>query len=148
MSHTHWCDIAGHPWECESSDCICICQQPMEQSDHTRCSIELKACAEHGDYQFSVVRHEEVTPSGPYEGNASDPPAMRTEREDWVRLQPIAPEIEEKLSKWFATDSESIGFCCLCGSPILTERDIIPGSNYTHTCAEGRLFEEKKRRGK
>jgi hypothetical protein len=128
MSHTHFCDIAGHPWQCESSECICICQVQMEQGDHSRCSIELRACFEHDG-------------SLPEE-TAGGRSATRTEQEGWGRLKPNPPEIEEKFGKWAASESESIGFCFLCGNPILTDRDFIPDRN-THDCAEGRLFEEK-----
>lgn len=138
MSHTHFCDVAGHPWQCESSECICICQTPMEQGDHSHCSIELRACPEHDDEQ-SIVNGEQGVPG------VVDSSATRTEPEGWGRLEPIAPEIEEKLSEWFASDRNSIGFCCLCGNTIPTEDDFIPHT-YTHNCPEGRLFEEKKHR--
>jgi hypothetical protein len=146
MSHTHFCDVAGHPWQCESSECICICQVQMEQGDHNRCPIELRACSQHDNEQFSVVHREERTPSGLHEADASGPPATRTEQEGWVRLKPIPPEINQKLGEWAASERESIGFCCLCGNRIPTEGDLIPDTN-THDCAEGRLFEEKIRRG-
>ena len=145
MSHTHFCDIAGHPWECDSSECICICQKPMEQGDHSHCSIELRACPEHDDEQCSIVHREQGTPSELHEANGSGSPTTSAEPESWGRLEPIAPEIEEKLSEWFASDRESIGFCCLCGNTIPTENDFIPDT-YTHNCPEGRLFEEKKHR--
>jgi hypothetical protein len=145
MSHTHFCDIAGHPWQCESSECICICQRQMEQGDHSRCPIELRACAEHADEQFSMVHREERAPSGLHEADASGPPATRTEQVGCGRLQPIPPEIGENLDQWFASERNSIGFCCLCGNTIPTENDFIPDT-YTHNCAEGRLFEEKKHR--
>jgi hypothetical protein len=139
MSHKHFCDMAGHPWQCESSECICICQKPMEQGDHNRCSIELRACSEHGDEQVSIAEPEQDAPG--VVGSS----ATRTEPEGWGRLEPIAPEIEEKLSEWFTSDRESIGFCCLCGHSIPTENDFIPDT-FTHNCEEGRLFEEKKHR--
>jgi hypothetical protein len=60
MSHTHFCDYAGHVWECngaailplaghrEPSPCFCLRRQvPMENRDHSQCSIELLACPEH-----------------------------------------------------------------------------------------------------
>jgi hypothetical protein len=145
MSHTHFCDIAGHPWQCESRECICLCQKPMEQGDHRHCSIELRACPEHDDEQFSIVDREQGTPSGLHEADASGPPTTSTEQEGCGRLQPIPTEIAEKLDQWFASERNSIGFCCLCGNPIPTENDFIPYT-YTHNCEEGRLFEEKKHR--
>jgi hypothetical protein len=60
MSHRHYCDVAGHYWECEGKAlrgadteptvCICLpCGRPLEGFDHSRCHapIELLACPEH-----------------------------------------------------------------------------------------------------
>lgn len=62
MSHLHYCDVAGHEWQCggaalrplagdtELSLCICgTCQVPMEEGDHSQCAIELLACPQHGE---------------------------------------------------------------------------------------------------
>lgn len=46
MSHRHWCDWAGHDWEC-GGDCECCCGLPMEGHDHSGCPVELRACPEH-----------------------------------------------------------------------------------------------------
>ena len=148
MSHRHFCDVAGHPWQCNSSECICICQKPMELGDHSHCSIELRACPEHSDEQLPIVDPEQGAPSELHDADASGPPTTSTEQplnEDWVRLKPIPPEIDQKLGEWFSSESDSIGFCFLCGNAIPTEGDLIPGT-YTHNCEEGRLFEEKKHR--
>lgn len=147
MSHKHFCDIAGHPWRCESSGCICMCAKFMEQGDHSRCPIELRACSEHDHQQFSIVHGEQGVPGGLHEADASGPPATLTEQEACGGLKPIPPEISEKFDEWAASERHSIGFCFLCGNSIRTEDDLIPDSNYTHNCAEGRLFEEKIRRG-
>jgi hypothetical protein len=147
MSHTHFCDIAGHSWQCESSECICICQKQMEEGDHSRCPIELRACSEHDNEQLSFANREQDVPGGLQKATANGSAATCTEQpkhEEWVRLEPIPPEIEEKLGEWFASERESIGFCFLCGNPILTEGDLIPETN-THNCAEGSLFEEYKK---
>jgi hypothetical protein len=117
----------------------------MEQGDHSHCSIELRACPEH-DEQSSIVDREQGASSELHEADASGPPTTSTEQplnEDWVRLKPIPPEIDQKLGEWFSSERNSIGFCCLCGNTIPTENDFIPGT-YTHNCEEGRLFEEKK----
>jgi len=66
MSHRHFCDYAGHYWECEGaalrplsgnagpSECICLEHQTsMEEGDHSNCPVELLACPEH-----SKVRHD------------------------------------------------------------------------------------------
>ena len=47
MSHTHYCDIAGHEWTCEEDTCSCICGVLMEDGEHSECPIELRACPEH-----------------------------------------------------------------------------------------------------
>ena len=49
MSHRHYCDLAGHDWQCESRDCECICGVPMEGHDHSECAVELRACPEHAN---------------------------------------------------------------------------------------------------
>jgi hypothetical protein len=58
MGHPYFCDICGHEWECECvavhefvperhSVCICkTCGLPMNEGDHSRCPIELRACPE------------------------------------------------------------------------------------------------------
>ncbi len=65
MSHHHFCDVAGHEWECEGtalrplagdtepSICMCLTHGvPMEDGDHSECSIELLACPEHREEQL------------------------------------------------------------------------------------------------
>ena len=47
MSHKHYCDVEGHEWQCTDSTCMCICDEPMEQGDHSECPVELRACPEH-----------------------------------------------------------------------------------------------------
>ena len=59
MSHTHFCYVAGHYWQCEGtalrggdtepSVCVCVCGLPLEGFDHSGCHdpIELLACPEH-----------------------------------------------------------------------------------------------------
>ena len=69
MSHRHFCDFAGHEWECsgtalrplagdvEPSTCICLMHQvPMDNGDHSECSIELLACPEHREEQLAEMR--------------------------------------------------------------------------------------------
>lgn len=145
MSHTHFCDIAGHSWECESIKCICICQEQMEQRDHSRCPVELKACAEHGGEQLSIVHGEHGAPSGLHE-DASPMPATFAEQVGCGRLKPIRPEIGDKFDEWAASERDSIGFCFICGSPIMTEGDLIAGTGF-HNCTENRSLEETIRRG-
>jgi hypothetical protein len=46
MNHRHYCDIAGHDWQCEK-DCECICGFSMEGNDHSDCPVELRDCRQH-----------------------------------------------------------------------------------------------------
>ena len=46
MSHRHFCDCAGHDWQC-GEGCHCICGFPMERHDHSNCPVELRPCPEH-----------------------------------------------------------------------------------------------------
>lgn len=50
MSHRHYCDFAGHDWQC-SDNCECICGLSMEGHDHSGCPVELRACPEHAAEQ-------------------------------------------------------------------------------------------------
>jgi len=47
MAHGHYCDVAGHRWTCDSDECFCICDGRMNEGDHAKCPIELRACPEH-----------------------------------------------------------------------------------------------------
>jgi len=62
MRHRHFCDVAGHWFECdgkalrrgdiEPSVCMCdTCGLPLEEGDHSQCQnlVELVACPEHRD---------------------------------------------------------------------------------------------------
>ena len=62
MSHRHFCDFAGHYWDCEGtatrlfapepSVCMCLGHGvPMEEGDHRECSVELLSCPEHREEQ-------------------------------------------------------------------------------------------------
>jgi hypothetical protein len=46
MSHMHYCEV-GHQYQCSSSECICVCDIPYENSDHSECAIELRVCPNH-----------------------------------------------------------------------------------------------------
>jgi len=84
MSHHHFCNVAGHEWECEGialrplagdtepSVCMCLVHQvSMERGDHSQCSIELLACPEHLPQQ---IRQMSII-------SAKNPPAGKTETE-------------------------------------------------------------------
>lgn len=88
MSHRHFCDVAGHYWECEGralragdsepSICICLpCGLPLEGFDHSGCAdpVELLACPDHMEeerqrmdearkqYDRRDAESEELTPA-------------------------------------------------------------------------------------
>jgi hypothetical protein len=65
MSHCHFCDYAGHEWECdgtalrslagatERSVCMCLVHQvSLTNGDHSECPVELLACPDHRDEQL------------------------------------------------------------------------------------------------
>lgn len=103
--HQHWCPVTGHYWECPGSTarpllgqyeptmCMCLDHEcPMEDGDHSKCSVELLACPEHRDEQLRAMGYESGTDNMP----------------------PVAQEV--KHSRW--TDAEGnpiIGFCLWCG---------------------------------
>ncbi len=71
MSHKHYCNHAGHFWQCdgnalryivdgaEPSECICeTCELPMELGNHARCQIEFLDCPEHLHEWLRAFGHE------------------------------------------------------------------------------------------
>jgi len=123
MSHKHFCDVAGHPWQCNSSECICICQKPMELGDHSHCSIELRPVL-----SITMSSFPSLTVSRALRANGTKQMLVVPQRRAQssperrlVRLKPIPPEIDQKLGEWFSSESDSIGFCFLCGNAIPTE---------------------------
>jgi hypothetical protein len=81
MSHRHFCDFAGHYWECEGTalrhfageptPCMCIKHQvSMEEGDHSQCPVELLACPEHRDEQFKKVNEFSANDPIPDENGA------------------------------------------------------------------------------
>ena len=69
MSHRHFCDFAGHYWDCEGtatrlftpepSVCMCLnCGTPMEQGQHDDCSVELLSCPEHRADQMRAMGYD------------------------------------------------------------------------------------------
>jgi len=77
LSHRHFCDFAGHDWQCDGADsgpsaenseptrCICILHgTPMEDGDHSLCPVELLACPENREEQPQEMgNHESIDPS-------------------------------------------------------------------------------------
>ena len=82
MSHRHFCDYAGHYWQCDGTalrlvdtePSLCMCRHhnvPVEEGDHSRCMIELLACPQHRDAQLRQIG---------YEPGTDDKPALRGRR--------------------------------------------------------------------
>lgn len=95
MSHRHYCDFAGHDWQC-SGDCRCICGLPMEGNDHSECPVELRACSEHSAENERNIAKE----------TASEPdPAF-------VQKCQVRPSCECGCAE--AEMSEIVGFCLHC----------------------------------
>jgi len=113
MSHRHFCDFAGHYWNCdgtatrifapEVSVCMCLTHGvPMEEGDHSECSIELLSCPEHRDDQLRAMGYEP--------GDMSELPLP----------------VESEKSQMF-TDKDgnpTIGFCLWCGEDFYTMDEV------------------------
>ena len=79
MTHRHYCDYAGHQWECmgtalrplaggvEPLACMCLRHHvSMEAGDHSDCPVELLTCPEHRGEQLQKmsIRSSSDLPSG------------------------------------------------------------------------------------
>ena len=99
MSHRHFCDVAGHWWECngtalragdtQPSVCTCLpCGLPLEGFDHSQCDdpVELLACPEH--------RHEELRQREEARKKSEQRAAEFGFDEKWARMKalPDGPE--------------------------------------------------------
>jgi len=111
MPHQHWCEFAGHYWECsgtavrlfQAEPTICICFDhgvPMEQGDHSSCGLELLSCPEHRADQMRAMGYEPgyVIPSSP-EGD------------------------ERSLMFTDADGKPTVGFCLWCGADFYSFED-------------------------
>ena len=138
MTHRHACSH-GHYWECEgtavrigdSIPSLCMCidhREPMEQGNHSECTIELLDCPTH--------RNEHTAPS---DGETNDIPV----EDGWVPIK-VPDNLEEMFQAWKDSSEPNIGWCLMCNNPIRTENDLIPGTN-SHNCAEGRALDGKIR---
>lgn len=133
MSHSHFCEVTGHAWECEGmamrpltgdtepSICMCdTCQVPMEWGDHSKCMIELLACPEHMDEQLRQMGYEPGTSNMPHR--------------------------EEETEGVMFTDSEgnpTVGLCLWCGTDFYTFEEG-EAHNETGMCP---VFEQYKNEG-
>lgn len=111
MGHKHWCDFAGHEWECnglalrlfrnEPTPCVCLQHGvSMEDGDHSACSVELVACPEHHDDQMRAMGYD---------------PAL-----GW----PEEPESNDESSTFRDADgNRTVGFCLWCGCDFYSMAD-------------------------
>jgi hypothetical protein len=107
MSHRHYCDFAGHDWQC-SEDCECICGLLMEGNDHGDCPVELRACPEHAAEQQRSIAE-----------------AMSSEPDGWfVQLcherESALPHCECGCAE--TESSDVVGWCFHCDSPEIEGR--------------------------
>jgi hypothetical protein len=66
--------------------------------------------------------------------------------DDWVAIQ-FADGLEDMVESWIETRDDDVGLCLLCGLPIRSEEELIPGTD-THRCPEGLAFELRSAVGK
>ena len=91
MPHQHWCDYLGHYYWCqgtatrlfasEPSVCMCLnCGTPMEQGQHSECSIELLSCPEHRADHMRAMGYEPGYTEEP-RTSESEPSQMFTDKD-------------------------------------------------------------------
>ena len=115
MSHRHYCDYAGHDWQCDG-DCECICGLPMEGNDHSECPVELRACPEHSAAQ--QLSHAEATSS------ESDPAFAQKWQE--------RPHCECGCAE--AQSSEAVGWCLHCDHVYVNYSPKIEAQHFADDC--------------
>lgn len=137
--HRHACGH-GHYWDCdgsairfgapEPSQCMCLDHGvPMENGDHSQCTIELLECPVHQTEQVSFAESDLLPENQP--------------EDDWKPIQ-MPDNLEEMFKSWVDDPGPNIGWCLMCNSAIRTENDLIPGT-YSHNCAQGRAVDAKIR---
>ena len=139
MSHKHWCDVAGHEWECDGTavrrftdqPTICMCFDhgvPMEHGDHSACTIELLPCSAHKDALTTIP-------------DVASQPMEDYVNEGSVPIQ-FPVNLEEMLDAWIESSEPNIGWCLMCNSPIRSQEELFPGTGI-HDCDGGRALEAK-----
>lgn len=96
---------------------------PMEDGDHSNCSIELLECPEHRCGQADTT-----------EPHVED---------HWQRIQ-VPDNLDEMFEHWQNDPEPNIGWCLMCDSPIRSEADLIPGTS-SHNCSQGLALDAKAR---
>ena len=117
MSHRHYCDFAGHHWQC-AGDCECICGVAMEGNDHSECRVELRACPEHAAEQERSIA----------EAMSSDPdPAFVQKRQQ--RLHCACGCAEAELSN-------VVGWCLHCDHVYVNYSPEIEARHFAADCPD------------
>jgi hypothetical protein len=135
--HQHFCDFKGHSWECEgkaarpltgnSGVTVCMCMDhgvPMEEGDHSDCTVELLACPEHCDEQLRAMGYEPGTSN-----------------------MPQAPS-EEAGHEWHDQDGKLIvGFCLWCDKDYYTYEEFeAHNANDSAECVPYQQYKATRRR--
>jgi hypothetical protein len=115
MSHRHYCDFAGHDWQC-GEDCECICGFPMEGNDHGECPVELRGCLEHAAEQQRSMA----------EAMSSEPDPAFVQR--WHER----PSCECGCAE--AESNEVVGWCLHCTHVYVDYNPEIEGMHFANYC--------------
>jgi hypothetical protein len=121
MSHRHYCDFAGHDWQC-SEDCECICGLPMEGNDHGDCSVELRACPEHAAEQQRSIA----------EAMASEPDAAFIQEDN--EQESALPHCECGCAK--TESSKVVGWCFHCDHVYVNYSSEIEDRHFANNCPD------------
>jgi hypothetical protein len=115
MSHRHYCDFAGHDWQC-GGDCECICGLPMEGHDHSDCPVELRACPEHAAEQERSIA----------EAMSSEPDAA------FIQKWQERPRCDCGCAE--AESSKVVGWCLYCDHVYLDFSLVIQAQHFAEDC--------------
>jgi hypothetical protein len=119
MSHRHYCDFAGHDWQC-GRDCECICGLPMEGHDHSDCPVELRACPEHAAEQARGI----------VEAMSSDPDAALIQK--FHGRESALPHCECGCAE--AESTKVVGWCLHCDHVYLDFSLVIQALHFANNC--------------
>lgn len=115
MAHKHFCYVGGHHYECSKPECMCICEFPLEDGDHSDCSIELHACPKH-EKGISPAELAAVQEGGAVE----------------IQFPTNLPEVLRQMAK---NDKSYGAFCIWCGSGYTYTRKL-QAEHFAYNCPE------------
>jgi hypothetical protein len=112
MGHRHFCEFAGHYWDCdgmaksllapEASVCMCLYHGvSMEEGDHSECAVELLSCPDHRDEQMRAMGYE-----------------------PGYTLEPPAPDADESCMFKDQDGNRIVGFCLWCDKNFYTMDEV------------------------